>query len=117
MTDRTKLSDAGESSPEVEHESTPGRADARLDRINRYADAALNKSDDLEANLGLITADLLGMAFRQQQMLANTSERGAGSPHQQELMRTAFDDYLRVTKQIERFMQLEVRASEAHKGS
>jgi len=116
MNDRTKLSDGGENSP-AGQERTEGRADSRLDRIKRYADAALDKSDDLEANLGLITADLLGMAFRQQQMVANTSERSAGSPHQQELMRTAFDDYLRVTRQIERFMQLEVRASEAHKES
>jgi hypothetical protein len=117
MSDRTKLSDAGENSPEVEHESSAGRADARLARINRYADAALDKSDHLEANLGLITADLLGLAYRQAQMLANTSERSAGSPHQQELMRIAFDDYLRVTRQIERFMQLEVRASDARKES
>jgi hypothetical protein len=113
MSDEMKRPDAGENSP-AEHERAAGRAAARLDRINRYADAALDKADDLEANLGLITAGLLETALAQQRLLDCATERFTDSPKGLELQHRALEDYLRVIKQIERNFQLELRSRESH---
>ncbi len=88
MSDEMKRPDAGENSP-AEHERAAGRAAARLDRINRYADAALDKADDLEANLGLITAGLLETALAQQRLLDSATERFTDSPKELELQHRA----------------------------
>ncbi len=89
-------------------------ADDRLDCIERYRDGALKKSDLLDANLGLVTSGLLKMAYRQEQLLDQAYEQCADSPRGREVLRLAVDDHLRVTRQLERFLQLEIRSAEVH---
>jgi hypothetical protein len=93
----------------------PKGSDPRLDRINCYRDVALQKSDLLDANLGLVTSGLLKMAYRQEQLYDQAYEHRAHSPRGREQLRLALDDHLRVTRQLERLMQLEIRSAELRK--
>jgi hypothetical protein len=91
------------------------RADARLELINRYRKAAFDKPDPLEANLALINADLLSMAYQQQQMLERLCADCVDSPRKLELYRSGVDVHLRVDKQLEHNLQVEVRLGERRK--
>ena len=113
MNETLKTIDNDNNSPEPHDASPAEQATARWDRIHRYTDAALKNPDEFESNLSLVTASLLGIAFRQQQLLECATERCADSPKKLERQRVALDDFLRVTKQIERYMQLELRSRES----
>jgi hypothetical protein len=92
-----------------------GQPDLLWNRINRYRESALNKSDDLEANLGVINANLMEMAYQVRQQVEDVNEHLSDSPKKRELLRGGFDDYLRVTKQIERYSTLVIRFGGAQK--
>jgi hypothetical protein len=109
MKDLTKAPAATGTSSELAEMSGPTPTDPRLDRITRYRESALNKSDDLEANLSVINADLMGMANQLRRELEEANERLPNSAKKLELRRRGFDDYLRVTKQIERYTTLVIR--------
>ncbi len=86
--------------------------DPRWERIRRYQEVALEKPDVLQSNLGVVTGGLLKYAYRLERWLDTEADKDSESPRKREQLRTNFDDYLRVTRQIERFMQLEVRSNE-----
>jgi hypothetical protein len=88
--------------------------DARLELINRYRHAAFDKSDVLDANLALVTADFLDMAYRQQQMLEQVQADGVDSPRKRDQYKAAVATYLVVGRQLERYVQV-IRAEESRK--
>ena len=92
-----------------------GQPDPLWNRINRYRESALNKPDDLEANLGVINANLMEMAYQVRQQLEDVNEHLSDSPKKRELLRGGFDDYLRVAKQIERYSTIVIRIDAAPK--
>ena len=87
--------------------------DARLSRVLDYQASSLEKEDALEANLGSINSGLMRVAL----WLDETIEQamGSGPPNVDSLQRIlpAIDTHLRVTRQVDRFAQIELRAAEA----
>ena len=91
------------------------RHDARLSRVLDYQTSSLQKEDALEANLGSINSGLMRVAL----WLDETIEQamGSGPPNVERLARIlpTIDTHLRVTRQVDRFAQIELRAAEARK--
>jgi hypothetical protein len=94
-----------------------GQPDPISNRINLYRESALNKADDLEANLGVINATMMEMAYQVRQQLEDVNEHLPDSPQKRELLRGGFDDYLRVAKQIERYSTIVIRIDAAPKAT
>jgi hypothetical protein len=95
--------------------SPPDRADTRLQRIIDYSEEALAKSDALEANLGSVITDLLLIARRYSLELKEVLNTDPSAPEELELIEPSLDQYLRVTKQLDRFTQLVVKLERAPK--
>ena len=87
--------------------------DARLSRVLDYQASSLQKDDPLEANLGSINSGLMRVAL----WLDETIEQAmvSGPPNVERLSRIlpAIDTHLRVTRQVDRFANIELRAAEA----
>jgi hypothetical protein len=89
--------------------------DARLSRVLDYQASSLQKDDPLEASLGSINSGLMRVAL----WLDETIEQAmvSGPPNVERLARIlpAIDTHLRVTRQVDRFANIELRAAEARK--
>ena len=89
--------------------------DARLSRVFDYQAFSLEKEDALEAKLGSINSGLMRIAL----WLDETIEQamGSGPPNVELFQRIspAIETHLRVTRQVNRFAQIELRAAEARK--
>lgn len=89
--------------------------DARLSRVLDYQASSLQKDDPLEANLGSINSGLMRVAL----WLDETIEQAmvSGPPNVERLSRIlpAIDTHLRVTRQVDRIANIELRAAEARK--
>ncbi len=113
MNDRLRTSNNGDDSPVSRGVRSVEQVEAERDRIKRYAVAAVEESDDIESILGLVTARLLEITLSQQQLLESATKRFAESPRSLEQQHTVLDDYLRLTKQVERNLQLVIRSRES----
>ncbi len=102
-----------ESPPDVEV-STHGR-DARRKRIADYEAAGLAKPDPGDACLAIINTDLIGLASDLADAIKESLTEGQTKADSVRRIEPALNNYLKVTRQVERFMQLEVRAAEARK--
>ncbi|WP_437191594.1 hypothetical protein [Planctomicrobium sp. SH527] len=89
--------------------------EARLSRVLDYQASSLEKKDPLEANLGSINSGLMRVAL----WLDETIERAmqSDSPNVERLsgILPVIETHLRVTRQVDRFAQIEVRAQEARR--
>jgi hypothetical protein len=89
--------------------------DIRRRKIERYEETGCAKSDPFDSCLTLVIADLLSieneLAFSIKQSLADRTAPAAGASR----LGGALDSLLKVMRQADRFMQLEVRAAEANK--
>lgn len=89
--------------------------DARLSRVLDYLAHSLAKHDPLEANLGSINSGLMRMALWLDESVEQAM--ASGPPDVERLSRVlpAIDTHLRVTRQVDRFTQIVLRAVEARK--
>jgi len=92
---------------------TQGTHQARQRCLREYQDSALKKEDPLSAVLSFMNGDLMQIAF---EMKDTIQEVMADEPRTLEGLYKvvpAVDIYLRVTRQIDRFTQVEQRAEGA----
>jgi hypothetical protein len=89
--------------------------EARLSRLLDYQARSLSKPDPLEANLGSINSGLMRMAVWLDEAVAQAL--ASGPPHVERLAHVsqAIETLLRVTRQVDRFTQIELRALEARR--
>jgi hypothetical protein len=84
----------------------------RLERANEHLLESLKKADPLEANLGAVSSDLMGMACRLNDAIVESF--GKGSLDHFEKLVPAIDAYLRVARQIDRLASLDRRLASSH---
>lgn len=90
----------------------PEDQDLRFQRVLDYANAAIQKADPLAANLGVVNSGLFIIAARLQGAISAATDPNNPEPADLRMLQPAVDHYLRVTRQIDRFIQLELRLSE-----
>ena len=79
----------------------------RLEKVDDHLRESLDKTDTLEANLGVVSADLMRMACRLTDAIEETLSK-TSLDHFQKLV-PAIDAYLRVARQIDRLAMLDRR--------
>ena len=89
--------------------------DARLSRVLDYQASSLEKHDPLEANLGSINSGLMRVALWLDEAIEQAMESGPPNVERLPQIIPAIDTHLRVTRQVDRFAQVEMRAAEARK--
>lgn len=89
--------------------------DARLSRVLDYQASSLQKDDPLEANLGSINSGLMRVALWLDETIEQAMESGPPNVERLSRILPAIDTHLRVTRQVDRFAQIELRAVEARK--
>jgi len=89
--------------------------DVRLSRVLDYQASSLDKEDPLEANLGSINSGLMRIALWLDETIEQTVRSGAPNAERLTRILPAIDTHLRLTRQVDRFAQLELRAVEARK--
>lgn len=82
----------------------------RLELAAEYQRRALQTEDALLANLGSINGGLMRIAVSLDESIATMLERGGLAVEQLRTILPAVEMHLRVTRQIDRFAQLELRA-------
>ena len=87
--------------------------DARLSRVLDYQVSSLEKDDPLEANLGSINSGLMRVALWLDETIEQAMESGPPNVERLSRILPAIDTHLRVTRQVDRFAQIELRAVEA----
>lgn len=89
--------------------------DARLSRVLDHQANSLEKDDPLEANLGSINSGLMRVALWLDETIEQAMESGPPNVERLSRILPAIDTHLRVTRQVDRFAQIELRAVEARK--
>jgi hypothetical protein len=89
--------------------------EARLGRVLDYQAGSLAKEDALEANLGSINSGLMRVALWLDETIEEAMESGPRTVERLQRILPAIDTHLRVTRQVDRFAQIELRASGARK--
>lgn len=89
--------------------------DARLSRVLDYQASSLEKDDPLAANLGSINSGLMRIALWIDQTIEQTMESGPPSVERLNQLLPAIETQLRLTRQVDRFAHIELRANEARK--
>ena len=86
---------------------------ARLRRVSDYLTSSLAKADPLEANIGSINSGLMRLALSLDDIIERAVGAGPQTVEGLENVMPAIDTHLRVTRQVDRFAQLELRSHEA----
>ncbi len=89
--------------------------DARLSRVLDYQACSLAKDNPLEANLGSINSGLMRVALWLDETIEEAMESGPLNVERLARILPAIDTHLRVTRQVDRFAQIELRAADARK--
>ena len=84
-------------------------ASLRLARIQQYLLASLEQVDPLEANLGAAASDLMSLGFKLKQAIEESLADTPNSLERFQRLRPAIDDYLKLSRQIDRYAQLDRR--------
>ena len=84
----------------------------RLKKVDDHLRESLDKADSLDANLGVVSADLMRMACHF--TVAIEEWLGKNSLDHFEKLVPAIDTYLRVTRQIDRLAMLDRRLASSH---
>ena len=109
------LTDAEDGSPIHDGHSVDDRQARRFGRVLDYQTASLAREDALEANLGSINSGLMQIALWLDETISRTIEQGPRTVEQLPAVLPAIDAHLRVTRQVDRFAQIELRAAEARR--
>jgi hypothetical protein len=101
---------------------TPGNRganplDARRQRLLELVHETLAMKSPLEANLGIVSCDLMELAGAQKQRLTEAMAQQPKTLEDLDILSRAFDQFLRVTKQIETYAQLQIRFKEMRSGA
>jgi hypothetical protein len=92
----------------------PGSShDVRLERLNEYESAGGDKPDPLQALLTFTSADLMHVAFKLGDALKSTLGTAPVTGESVRQAQPVLNDYLRVTRQVDRYTQLELRLEQA----
>lgn len=94
---------------DVGRDSAVKSADVRVQRIADYAADSLAKDNALEANLGVVNADLMLIAFRFRDVLEDVLQQPTETLAQMAEFMPGVDGYLKVVKQVDRFSQLAIK--------
>jgi hypothetical protein len=89
----------------------------RLSRVLDYQAQSLAKEDALEANLGSINSGLMRVVLWLDQIIEEAIEIGPLSVEYLQTVLPAIDTHLRVTRQVDRFAQIEQRAAAARQST
>ena len=106
------LSVAGESSPTVLTLALPDSQAARHGRVLDYLAESLEKPDALRANLGSLNSGLMHVALNLDTTIVQALESGPRTIERLQKILPAIETHLRVTRQVDRFAQIEIRAAE-----
>ena len=87
--------------------------DARLSRVLDYQASSLQKGDPLEANLGSINSGLMCVALWLEETIEQAMGSGPRNVERLSRILPAIETHLRVTRQVDRFANIELRAAEA----
>jgi hypothetical protein len=87
--------------------------DVRLDRLDEFEATGAEKTDPLQALLTFTSADLLNVAFLLGDAVKSTLGTGPVTEESARQGQAVLNDYLRVTRQVDRFTQLELRIESA----
>ena len=93
--------------------SGQGRHADRLRRVHDYQAASLAKANPLEANLGSINSGLMRVTLWLDETIERYMESGPGTMERLQTITPAIETHLKVTRQVDRFAQIELRAAEA----
>jgi hypothetical protein len=85
----------------------------RNQRIQDYLVQSLAKGSPLEANLGAVNCDLFSMASHLWQAIAEALQQGPAALEELEYLMPAVEQYLKITKQIDRYAQLAIKLGDA----
>ena len=111
------LPHAGAISSTFTGQSVADRQEARLNRVLDYQAASLEKENALEANLGSINSGLMRIGLWLDETIERAIESGPRTIERIQELMPAIDAHLRVTRQVDRFAQVELRAAESRKPS
>jgi hypothetical protein len=84
-------------------------ANLREQRIADYMEDSLAKHDPLEANLGIVNADLMKIAHQFQRVLDDAMQQAPETLSEMIEFMPGIDGYLRIVKQVDRFSQLTMK--------
>jgi hypothetical protein len=87
--------------------------DPRQKRLAEYETTGLEKPDPGDACLAAITADLISIAYELGGAIQQSLAADPATTESARRVEAALNNYLRVTRQIAQFVQLDVRATEA----
>ena len=90
--------------------------EARLDRILDYQTSALSKDDPLQANLGSVNSGLMTIAVQFDAFIGQVLAGGPATIERMQKLLPLLDAHLRVTRQIDRYAQIELKATAPRKG-
>lgn len=99
--------------PSASHQSRADTQEARLSRVLDYQTASLAKRDPLAANLGSINSGLMRVALWLDETIEQAIGSGPRTVERLQKILPAIDTHLRVTRQVDRFAQIELRAAES----
>lgn len=86
---------------------------ARLNRVLEYEAHALKQSNPLESNLGSINSGLMQMALHLEETILAAMAQTGGRIERLNPVLPALDAHLRLTRQVDRYAQMEQRAHQA----
>ena len=105
----------GKSPLQVTDQEAVDTHEVRVRRVLDYQANSLGKEDALEANLGSINSGLMRVALWLDETIEQAIESGPRTVERLQGLLPAIDTHLRVTRQIDRFAQTELRAAESRR--
>ena len=96
------------------NESDSQPTDIREQRIADYVAESLAQEDAMEANLGVVNADLMLLAHRFRHVLEEAMQQPPETLAEMAELMPGVDSYLRVVKQVDRLSQLAVKLRESN---
>lgn len=90
----------------------PGTTAVRLQRVADYQSDAAALPDPLRANLGLMNAGLMRIGQAIDEAVDQALRDGPTTIEQLDRLRPTIEMYLRITRQVDRFAQLELKTRE-----
>jgi hypothetical protein len=99
----------------MEDDCASGNLQARMIRVQEYLADSLVKGDHLEANLGSINGGLMRICVSLDEVVHRGMSVSTVTVERIQRLLPAIETYLRLTRQIDRFAQLELRTAAARR--
>jgi hypothetical protein len=103
--------------PQPDEQSPSENYQLRLQRVRDYQNKSIANANELESNLGSINSGLLRIALRLEETIEEAMARTPVPVERMQRVYQAIDTHLRVSKQIDRFAQVELRGSDPRRRS